>query len=179
MTASDAASPPAPHAPAGPELPRWFERAEEALLAATLGLTFLVLLLQVFSRYLFSWPLAWTEELARYLFVWSVFIGASQAMRHGEHIAVGMVVERLPRRAAQVVGLAMLALMATFLGVVIVKGYELAMKVIDLPSTALEWPMALVYAPLPAVALIMLARLGLAARRLVMVGPAHVEHRSL
>lgn len=179
MSAAETALGPAAPAPAGPQLPLWFERAEEALVVATLALTFLVLLLQVFSRYLFNWPLAWTEELARYLFVWTVFFGASQAMRHAEHIAIGMVVERLPRRAAQAVALAMLAMMTGFLLVVIVKGQELAAKVIDLPSTALEWPMAFVYAPLPLAALVMLARLALEARRTVVAGPAHIGHRSL
>lgn len=179
MSPSDATVEAAAHPPSGPTLPRWFEAAEEALVVATLGLTFLVLLLQVFSRYLFNWPLSWTEELARYLFVWTVFFGASQAMAHAEHIAIGMVIERLPRRAAQVVALAMLALMAVFLLVVVIKGYELAMKVIDLPSTALEWPMTFVYAPAPLAALVMLARLALEARHVVLAGPSHIEHRSL
>ena len=73
----------------------------------------------------------------------------------------------------------MLALMAVFLLVVVIKGYELAMKVIDLPSTALEWPMTFVYAPAPLAALVMLARLALEARHIVVSGPSHIEHRSL
>lgn len=157
----------------------WLEYCEESLLLAAMATTFALLLLQVFSRYVFNWPLAWTEELARYLFVWSVFIGASQAMRTREHIAIGMVVDRLPRRLAIVVALVMSALVASFLLVVIVKGIELAAKVADLPSTALEVSMAFVYVPVPLAGAIMLIRLIADAYRIATTGPIEIEHRSL
>ena len=44
----------------------------------------LILLLQIFLRQ-FGHPLYWTEELARYSFVWFVFFGASYAARLAAH----------------------------------------------------------------------------------------------
>ena len=54
----------------------------------------LILLLQIFLRQ-FGHPLYWTEELARYSFVWFVFFGASYAARLAAHNRVTMGVESL------------------------------------------------------------------------------------
>jgi TRAP-type C4-dicarboxylate transport system permease small subunit len=155
------------------------ERFEEALLVGTLVATFACLLLQVGSRYLFDLPLSWTEEAARYLFIWSVFIGASQAMRYREHIAIGFFVERLPGRLRQGIALALHGLAAAFLLVVIVKGAQIADKVADLPATATEVSMAWVYLPLPLAGTVMLLRTLAEAVGVLRRGPIAVEHRSL
>lgn len=156
-----------------------YERLEELILGVSLAGALFALLLQVFSRYLFSWPLAWTEELARYLFVWSVFFGASQALRRHEHIAIGLVVERLPTALRRAAAVAMHGLCIVFLAVVAVMGFRICAKVAPLPSTALEVSMAMLYLPLPLAAIAMILRFGHAIWRDVMAGPAAIEHRSL
>jgi TRAP-type C4-dicarboxylate transport system permease small subunit len=67
----------------------------------TLALVFLagILLtvcLQVFFRYLAGLAVSWTEEATRYLGIWMVFMGAAAAVAQDSHIAVTVVVERLP-----------------------------------------------------------------------------------
>jgi TRAP-type C4-dicarboxylate transport system permease small subunit len=57
-----------------------------------------VMLTQVFSRYLFNNPLTWPEELSRYLFVWIVFLGAAIAFRHKAHLGMDFLTARLPER---------------------------------------------------------------------------------
>ena len=56
----------------------------------------IVMLTQVFSRYLFNAPLTWPEELSRYLFIWVVFLGAAIAFRHKAHLGMDFITERLP-----------------------------------------------------------------------------------
>jgi len=54
-------------------------------------LIFLMVLLlsaQVFSRYILKNPLGWTEELARFVFIWSIFVGAVIAAKDRQHIRV-------------------------------------------------------------------------------------------
>jgi TRAP-type transport system small permease protein len=53
---------------------------------------------QVVLRYLFNSPMTWSEELARYLFIWCAFLGWIIASRHGGHLAMAFVAERLPPR---------------------------------------------------------------------------------
>jgi TRAP-type C4-dicarboxylate transport system permease small subunit len=43
---------------------------------------------QVVTRYFFDQPLAWVEELATYAFIWTVFIGASYALKGQRHISI-------------------------------------------------------------------------------------------
>ena len=56
----------------------------------------LILLLQIFLRQ-FGHPLYWTEELARYSFVWFVFFGASYAARLAAHNRVTIQFRPFPK----------------------------------------------------------------------------------
>ena len=38
---------------------------------------------QVFARYILGDPPAWTEEVARYIFTWQIFLGAALAFGRG------------------------------------------------------------------------------------------------
>lgn len=62
-------------------------------------LSFLILLVfgNALLRYLFNSGIVWSEELARYLFVWLVFLGAVLAYRDKEHIIVDVLVLNVPR----------------------------------------------------------------------------------
>jgi TRAP-type C4-dicarboxylate transport system permease small subunit len=56
----------------------------------------LVVFLQFFSRYVLNDSAAWTEEIARYMLMWTTFIGAAIVMRRGTNIAVEVLMHRLP-----------------------------------------------------------------------------------
>jgi TRAP-type C4-dicarboxylate transport system permease small subunit len=155
------------------------EACEEFLLAAAMIGALLALVLQVVSRYALGLPLAWTEELARYCFVWAVFVGASQVMRYREHIAITLVTEMLPHRVQQAVALAMNLLMIVFLAVLVWQGWLVAAKVAPLSSIALDVSMAAVYVPLPLASAVMIVRLVADSREVLRTGPRHVAPRSL
>lgn len=55
-----------------------------------------VTLAQVIFRYVIGSPLAWSEELARYCFVWIVFLGAAVGLSRGYHLGVDLFVNMLP-----------------------------------------------------------------------------------
>lgn len=67
------------------------ERAFEALLILLVIVMTTVCLAQVVWRYFFNDPLIWSEEMARYLFVWIGYLGAWVAWRRRQHIALGAV----------------------------------------------------------------------------------------
>lgn len=54
-------------------------------------LLILVVSIQVFCRYVLQDSLAWTEELARYLVIWSVLFGCSFAMRTDSHLELSIL----------------------------------------------------------------------------------------
>jgi len=51
-------------------------------------------LFEVVARDILQFPTAWAEELSRFLFVWTVFLGSAAAWHRGVHI----VIDVLPRR---------------------------------------------------------------------------------
>ena len=58
------------------------------LAALVLGAAVVLVSMQVFLRYVFNAPQAWAEEVGRYLFVWSVFLGAAVALAEDRHIRI-------------------------------------------------------------------------------------------
>lgn len=77
---------------------------EEAGVFALLATLLATLTLQVASRFLFRFPLDWTEELGRVLQLWLVFLGAAVGARRAEHFVVDVVMQRadFPGKAAVV-----------------------------------------------------------------------------
>jgi TRAP-type C4-dicarboxylate transport system permease small subunit len=77
-----------------------------ATAAALLFGIFLVILAQVVFRYVLGRPLVWTEEAARYLYIWTCYLGMAMAFRHRTHIRIGALVDRLGPQARSRVQLA-------------------------------------------------------------------------
>lgn len=61
---------------------------EEALCAFSFTVMASLVFLQVIMRYVFENPLSWTDEIAVYSMVWSVYMGASLAVRERAHVRV-------------------------------------------------------------------------------------------
>ncbi len=68
--------------------------------AVCLGLMVVVILLQVFFRYVIGLALPWPEEASRFLMLWSTGLMAPTAFRRGGFIAIDMVIRLLPRVVA-------------------------------------------------------------------------------
>jgi C4-dicarboxylate transporter DctQ subunit len=57
----------------------------------------------VLSRFVFHYAIAYTEELARFLFVWGALLGASSAFKTGEHGGIPLLANRFGPRGKRVV----------------------------------------------------------------------------
>ena len=61
---------------------KWLdEYAEISICVALLSAMTLILAVQVFMRYVMGASLSWSEELARYLFIWLIYLGISFGAR--------------------------------------------------------------------------------------------------
>ena len=92
------------------------------LLVLLLGVLTASVFLQVLVRFVFKYPLPWTEEVSRLSFVYSIFVGATIAVREKTHINVDVVLVALPARMARAMQLLGTALVAVFLCFVIWQG---------------------------------------------------------
>ena len=61
---------------------------EETILLILLVLMTCIMGVQIVSRYVFQNSLTWSEELVRYMFVWSAFLGVPFCIKHGLSIKV-------------------------------------------------------------------------------------------
>lgn len=95
-----------------------FAKAEEALLVLTLVAMVALIFGQVVGRYVFSNAPSWTEEMARYIHIFQVWIGASYAVKLREHIRVEAFITRfhgLTRKILETISLMIWFAMALFL----------------------------------------------------------------
>lgn len=76
---------------------KFFDRIEEWLTVALLVVALIVLSYQVFLRFVMNSGNSWSEELARYLFIWSVYTSASFAIISNAHIRIDAVLKLYPK----------------------------------------------------------------------------------
>jgi TRAP-type C4-dicarboxylate transport system permease small subunit len=71
------------------------------LLAVTVALLIVPVSLQIFSRYTELIPsYIWTEEMARFMFIWTIMIGAMIGVRESTHFEVDLLPQMGPRGEA-------------------------------------------------------------------------------
>lgn len=69
----------------------WYSRLLTWLLAASVAILIFPVSLQIFSRYTALIPsYIWTEEMARFFFIWSILLGAMVGIREGTHFVVDL-----------------------------------------------------------------------------------------
>ena len=76
-------------------------RLNQGFSVALLVLMVIVTFNQVIFRYVLNNSLDWSEEAARYLFVWTCYIGMSFAMHSGSHLEVTVLRGRLGKNSAK------------------------------------------------------------------------------
>ena len=146
---------------------RSLERLADALLVLLFLLIFALVLAQVVCRYVFNSPLVWSEELARFLFVWVAMLAWSLASRRRSHIAVTYFAELLPARAGLTLAIAVQVLIAFFCLLLVRHGWTLTLRNLDLPTVTLGISYAWVYAVVPVGAAAVIAYALAEIRRLV------------
>lgn len=138
-------SPPSRRAGAPARLLRGLDRALDAATIALLAVLLTVVGAQVFARYVLNRSLFWSEELARYLFVYLVFLGAAIGLGRRRHIQVSVVAERLPARWRRAVAGVVELLLLGFVGTVFWQSLRLMRLVWTVPTAALLIPWSVVY----------------------------------
>ena len=101
--------------------------------------------LQVLSRFVFNFSIAWTEEICRYLFVWMVFLGAGVGVLHRKHIAVDIVPNLIPEGLRKYYNVFLDLLVIVFCVLLIRYGIVFAERAMHQRSPAMQIPLGYVY----------------------------------
>lgn len=142
--------------PSGALPARPLDRTVEAVAVALFLVIFALVLAQIVLRYGFGAPLVWSEEAARYLYVWLAFLGWVVAARRGTHIAIGLLAARLPARLRRILDRLGLALTALFALGLLGHGSVIAWRNRDVPMVTMPAGFWLVYAAAPVAGLLLL-----------------------
>lgn len=106
-------------------------------------MTFLVFF-QVVTRYLFSYSMAWVEELARYLMIWMAFIGSAPLFRDDEHIRMDLFYKKFSQAAHGWIDLLFGSLQIAFLVMLFKLGlnYAKSVDIVTSPTLmiSMRWP---------------------------------------
>jgi len=132
---------------------------EENVAALCMGGLLATLFLQVFTRYVLNDPLSWTEEVARYLYVYIVFLGASAAISDRSHVGIDYFAKALPVRTQWLLSVAVNLLILAALALLVYWGWRAAMRQWNLPLMVLDIPYTWVYVIIPITAVLMSLRM--------------------
>jgi TRAP-type C4-dicarboxylate transport system permease small subunit len=89
----------------------------ERFCAVLLAVMFAVTLFQVAARVVIGISSVWSEELARFVYVCLVFVGAALLFRDDAHIRVGVLTDRLKGRPLAVLQIVTISLAIPFIAV--------------------------------------------------------------
>lgn len=136
-----------------------FDKLEKGIMVA-LSIMFAVMVaaifLQVIMRYVFNDANAWSEELARYTFVWLTLLGSSVAVRKCTHMRVDYFINMMPKKLVTLLNIITNAALIVFFLVIIKYGFDLVVITFKQKSAGLGIPMAFPYLALPVGSILML-----------------------
>jgi tripartite ATP-independent transporter DctM subunit len=137
---------------------RIFDRTCETLVVLGLVISLFATILQVVARYVFNSPVTWSEELSRFVFIWSVFLGAGVMVRHGGHVSVDSLIAIFPKWLQRGGWLLSIFVMTATCVTLIAFGWQVVTTIGSL-SPAMRMPLRLFYASVPVGALLVLINL--------------------
>lgn len=120
------------------------------LLTILMGVLIVPVTMQIFARYFDFIPrYIWTEELARFCFIWIILVGAMVALRENEHFTVDLLPAAKTHRG-EAISRMFVDLMAFVLAVIfVVWGWPLVEFGLLQTSEMAELPMVLIYMAWP------------------------------
>ena len=105
-----------------------------------------VVFTQFVTRYVLNDSAAWTEEIARYLLIGTVFVGATIGVVKNNHIQVDLLYRYLPRQVGRVLSIGVDVMRIAFFVAMSVSTVMMMMKMENYKMTIVDLPMNIVYA---------------------------------
>jgi C4-dicarboxylate transporter DctQ subunit len=119
----------------------FLDRVEEVFMAVAIAFMTILTFIQVILRYVFDTGFVWSLEATTYAFAWMVLIGMSYCVRQRAHIAVDLVVDRLPPATRRMVALLAIALCVAYCLFMIYGGAIFVDRLMTLGNEARDVPL--------------------------------------
>ncbi|OQY32116.1 MAG: hypothetical protein B6241_11820 [Spirochaetaceae bacterium 4572_59] len=134
---------------------KYLERIYNIILIILTVSMFVTVTYNVFMRFVMNQSVGWADELSRFLFIWTSFIGAVIAYKNDEHVGLSFAVDKIKstliRRGIAIFGQLLILMLLGFLTWF---GYQASTTVMNV-SPALSIPMSYIYLIVPVCGLMM------------------------
>lgn len=123
------------------------EKAMEYTIYIALGGMVILVFINAVLRYAFNSGFAPGEELARYCFVWTIFLGIIAAYQDNKHVGVDLVTSQLkglPKKIVELIGYVLIIIAS---GIMLVGGWSFAQLSMTSLGPATGIPFSVVVVP--------------------------------
>jgi TRAP-type C4-dicarboxylate transport system permease small subunit len=128
------------------------DHIEAAVLTAAMSIMTLAVLAQIVCRYVLNMPLDWSEEVARFTFIWCIYMGVSYACINRKHLKIDAALLLFPRSWRPWLEFIGKIFFLTFAIIIVYitwqHFYRITFVRLQL-SPALQWPVGIAYSVLP------------------------------
>ena len=126
-----------------------FDRALKVLLTVMAIAMIVIGFMQVFFRFVLKSPLTWSEEMIRYIFVWTTFLGVPVGVARNGHASFDILQKKVPEKHQRGYQTLLLVLAGIMFVALVVLGIPFAQKNATQMTPAMHIPYAYVIAAVP------------------------------
>ncbi len=135
---------------------KFINRAIDAITMGFVVIMVVIIFLQIASRAVLGSSFPWTEEAARFLMIWVIYLGAGIAFKYGAHISIESFVPKFPLGLQKLAYVLIGLIAVSFFVILFFTGLEISSKTMVQRSPALGLPMGYVYYVMPISAVLQL-----------------------
>ncbi|GAA0438762.1 hypothetical protein GCM10008983_14590 [Lentibacillus halophilus] len=136
-----------------------FKHLEEIIGGSLFIVMLVVLVIQIFSRQVLDSPITWSEQLARFLFVYIAYLAISSEIKDEGHVRIDFFFNKLPAALRTIIYYLFQLMMATVLLLLIYIGYQMGLRKLPVEIVSLNISYVYMYMALPVLGVLMLYRL--------------------
>lgn len=85
----------------------------------------IILFYEVIARYFFNSPTIWAQEIAIYIFIWTMLAGAAYTLQVGKHVRIDLLIIRFSRRTQDILELLTSIVGTAFSAYVTIQGWHM------------------------------------------------------
>jgi len=111
---------------------------------------------QVVMRYVFNNSPSWSEELVRFMFIWSTFLAAAIGIKEHIHIGIDVFVKILPQSVQKIIQTIVYLAIIFFSGYMIKYGWAVTQMTKRQASPAIGIPMSWIYISVPVMGVLLI-----------------------
>ncbi|MCT1903604.1 TRAP transporter small permease [Oceanobacillus sojae] len=113
-----------------------------------MGVIIITVTLQIIAREIVYFPVSWTQEVAKYSFIWMSLIGAALGIRNLSHVSIDVAVSKLPASLQKIVQYFIEASIILFMIILLVQSIRFSLSATGQTSPIMGLPMGTVYVAL-------------------------------